>query len=239
MNETLAADLNASTRKAPNFQPSAALARPVPVPLTPFLSPPEYPWSDSERCVTNALLGLFANFRLSIRIPSLAVWSKAGTNVRKWLRLLRSSFSSPYEVCFMEKKKSKWGWRASWKKDVGIDFWLENNILEIPTPSRLLWFTVSTATTSTKLWAFSAHSRFPPFTARASAAFLVAVWPFYKGFGNAVSSLCFSSQDPKKKKKKYWVCNSDAGTLKFVISAPLSCTWPVAHLQPFQSYRSA
>lgn len=93
--------------KAPNSQPSAALVRPVPVPLTPFLSPSEYPWSDSERRVTNALLGLFANFRLSIRILSLAVWLKAGTNVRKWLRLLRFSFSSPYEVCFMEKKKEK------------------------------------------------------------------------------------------------------------------------------------
>lgn len=134
MNETLAADLNASTRKAPNFQPSAALVRPVPVPLTPFLSPPEYPWSDSERCVTNALLGLFANFRLSIRIPSLAVWSKAGTNVRKWLRLLRLSFSSPYEVCFMEKKKSKWGWRASWKKVWASIFDLKTTFLKSPHP---------------------------------------------------------------------------------------------------------
>lgn len=36
--------------------------------------------------------------------------------------------------------------------------------------------------------------------------------------------------------KKYWVCNSDAGTLKHVISAFLSRTWLRTHSQPFQSY---
>lgn len=45
----------------------------------------------------------------------------------------------------------------------------------------------------------------------------------------------FFTQD----QQKHWVCNSDAGALKYVISASLSHTWPHTRSQPFQPYLSA
>lgn len=136
-------------------------------------------------------------------------------------------------------KKNKWGWRVSWKKDVGIDSWLENKILEIPTPSRLLWFTVSTATTSTTLWVFSAHSGFPPFMACVSATFLhdsCCVVVSQRIWKRCELTLFFIQDRKKKKKNTGCVIVTLA---HWSMSSVLRCRARGLAHTPFQSYLSA
>lgn len=152
--------------------------------------------------MTNALPGLFADFRLSICIPTLALWLKAGTNLRKWLRLLRFNFSSPYEVCFMEKKINEVG-ECHEKKMWALILDLKTKFLKSPHPQDC--FGLQSAQQQHQqpfeLSQHTADSHHSWLVFQRRSYMTVAVWPFHKGFGNAVSSLCFSFKTEKKKKK--------------------------------------
>lgn len=84
---------------------------------------------------------------------------EAGTNVRKWFRLLRFSFFPPM-------------WCISWKKNchyavgvkhIGIDFDLNNKIPKISTPLRQGFDFQSAPQQNQQTFEVSGHSRFPLF----------------------------------------------------------------------------
>lgn len=123
--------------------------------------------------------------------------------------------------CVSWKKNEVWG--ASWKKDVGIDFWHENKILEIPTPSRLLWFTVSTATTSTNLWVFSARSGFPPLLVFQQRSYMTVSQRTWK----CREITLFFTQDQKKKNPGCVIATLAHWSMSLVLRCPargLACT---------------
>lgn len=127
-----------------------------------------------------------------------------------------------HELSGQKKKKKKT--RAS-------IFDLKTKFLNSPHPQH--WFGLQSvlrrATTSTNLRVIPARGGFPPFTPCVSAMF------GQDSCSAAVSLALFFTQD----QQKYWVCNSDAVALKYVISASLSHTWPRARSQSFQPYLSA
>lgn len=95
-----------------------------------------------------------------------------------------------------------------------------------------LWFTFSTATSTN-------HLRFLPFLPcfRDVPTWQLLCDRFTKDLETLWAHSVFPSTHTHT--HKTWVCISDAATLKHVISALLSRTWPCTHSQPSQSYLAA
>lgn len=116
------------------------------------------------------------------------------------------------------------------KKDVGIDFltWKQNSW----NPHTLNIGLVDSQRCGGRqhqqtFRVIPARGGFPPFTPCASAT--SGQDSCCAAASQSVPEHCelalFFTQD----QQKYWVCNSDAGALKYVISASLSHTWPHSH----------